>query len=94
MPWTNDFECSACGEISEIMTDTNVDHAPCPSCGKDASKVFVHSPSYHQSIEMFMESQRGHLHSKVKKSMQREAAVKRAVETRRAKATWPSKEGQ
>jgi len=92
MPWTNDFECSECGEINEIMTDKNVDHAPCPDCGEDASKVFVHAPSYHQSIEMFLEEKRGHLHGKIKKSMQREAAMKQAVETRRSKPPWPGRQ--
>jgi len=81
--FVNDFECSKCGVISEIMTNSRVDQAECPECGGVASKIFTKAPDYHMSIDTFMEHQRGHLGPKIKKSMEKEARLKQEVERAR-----------
>ena len=82
MPFLDDFECK-CGWSGELLLDARSDTAPCPMCGKTAKKVMIKAPDYHMSIEMFLENKRGHLEPKIKKSMQKEAAMKKAVAQRR-----------
>jgi len=86
MPWkTDDYECGKCGETHEILTGPG-EKPKCPGCGYAGKKLKkqLGFPAYLMDIETWMEHQRGHLDSKVKKSMDREKARADAVARRRA----------
>jgi len=89
MAFINDFECPKCGIVKDHLTDGNVKVTECPDCGGGMKKVFLKTANYHMDIETWVEHQRGHLDSKIAKSVKRERAMKEAVE-RRKRSTPPS----
>lgn len=77
-----DLKCG-CGhqEIDYLLEDGEV--VSCSKCGETMEISFNKAPDYHMNIETFIEHQRGHLDSKINKSMKREKAMKEAVDRRR-----------
>jgi len=78
----NDYFCDpevgGCGFVDFDVLCMRTERRVCPKCGHEM-KIAIGAPAYHQSIEDWVESKRGHLHAKIAKSMQKDAARVKAL---------------
>lgn len=81
MPILFDFKCNCGHQEIDCLIETG-EIVKCSKCGKDMEIMFNKAPNYHMDIETWIGHERGHLDSKINKSMRREQARKRVVEAR------------